>query len=388
MREIDFSPIAVTFQCIGTLLIALMMAQLGRMFAWRYAWRWAFAWTSFFFALIGVRAYITTGATFWWIVYLIGEWSFLVLLYAGCRELSQRGSLSLRPFLYALPAATALAIAIAHFATTFNMLFIGQAALVSIGACVSFVSLGRFEATRRTAGWQIMRLSLAMTTILYAAYVPLFALHSFTLELPFLAYSSLGDLLGSIFLGFGMILITSEEAHAELRGAMTALQGANAQLAAEIRIDPLTEALSRHAFHSLRGGDDATRRQRAVKGVVAMIDIDHLKQINDHSGHIAGDAVIRAAANAVRAQIRADDLLFRWGGDEFLLVVPGSSCEQVMQRLEALGNGLTCALPQSGRVLDFSLSWGCATFDGEHSLDEALRAADEAMYERRSRARA
>ena len=61
--------------------------------------------------------------------------------------------------------------------------------------------------------------------------------------------------------------------------------------------DGLTDALTRHAFHAMPHG---------MKGVVIMIDVDNLKQINDISGHAAGDAAIRAVANAVRNRIRAE----------------------------------------------------------------------------------
>src|SRR5437764_13617847 len=100
---------------------------------------------------------------------------------------------------------------------------------------------------------------------------------------------------------------------------------------AKLRIDPLTDALNRHSFYSI---------QRGLTGVVVVIDIDQLKRINDEAGHPAGDAVIRATANALRGRIRADDLLFRWGGDEFLLIVPGSTLDLVNERLSALDDGL------------------------------------------------
>ena len=57
---------------------------------------------------------------------------------------------------------------------------------------------------------------------------------------------------------------------------------------------------------------------------VVMADVDRLKRINDAEGHEAGDEAIRSVANAIRKRIRADDLLFRWGGDEFLVVMPQS----------------------------------------------------------------
>ena len=367
MNTSDFSPVAVTFQCGGTLLLALMMAQLGRIFAWRYARRWALAWTAMFLALVSVRIFISTLDRSWWTVYLVAQWCFLVLLYGGCRDLTDH-KVDLRRYVWGAPIAVAIAIVLTRVAPTFNALFICEAAIVAAGALLSFIALGR--RTNRTSGWQMMRVSIALITILYSAYVPLYGALLFGWELSFLAYSSLADLLANVLLGFGMVLVTSEEAHRELHDAVSALRVARDQLEQKLRVDPLTDALSRHAFNTM---------PRGLAGVVIMIDLDHLKQINDESGHAAGDCAIRAAANAMRARIRADDLLFRWGGDEFLAVMPSATLAQVQERLAPLADGVRCDDPP----LTIFLSWGAAEFGEERPLDEAIRRADAEMYEQR-----
>ncbi|MEA2570693.1 MAG: diguanylate cyclase [Acidobacteriota bacterium] len=367
MDSTDFSPIAVTFQCGGTLLLALMMAQLGRIFAWRYARRWALAWTAMFLGLVSVRIYISTHDRGWWAVYLVAQWCFLILLYGGCRDLTDR-HVDLRRLIWGVPIAIAGAIVLSRAMPNFNALFVFEAAVVATGSLLSFIALGR--RTHRTAGWQMMRVAIALIAILFYAYVPLYGALLFGWELSFLTYSSLADLLASVLLGFGMVLVTSEEAHRELHDAVTALSIARDQLERKLRIDPLTDALSRHAFNTMPSG---------LSGVVIMIDLDHLKQINDESGHAAGDSAIRAAANALRTRIRADDLLFRWGGDEFLAVMPAATIEQVQERLAPLADGVVCDEPP----ITLFLSWGAAEFGDARSLDEAIRVADAEMYERR-----
>jgi len=371
----DFSPVAVSFQTVGSLLLALMMAQLGRMFAWRYARNWALAWLAMFVALASVRIYITTQDRWMWMVYLVAEWAFLVLLYAGSRELADGTHVPVRYFLYCAPLAILLAALPVKFARSFNDVFIGQAAALSIGALISFLTLGRTSPSRRQVGWQTMRIALALMTIAYAAYVPLFTLYTMGQKFWFLPYSSLADLLGCIVLGFGMILFTTEEASRELKDAVTALQVARDQMQHKLHTDPLTEALSRHAFLAM---------PRGITGVVIMLDIDHLKQINDEAGHDMGDLVIRSAANAIRGRIRADDLLFRWGGDEFLIIVPSSTIDVVNARLLALSEGIRIDRPPREPLM-FTVSWGGAEFGPERTLEDAMRVADLAMYERRSR---
>jgi diguanylate cyclase (GGDEF)-like protein len=376
------SPAAVTFQAVGILLLALMMAQLGRIFGWRYARFWAFGWASLFVGLVAVRLSIAFEARWWWLIYVYAEWFYLGMLITGCREMvDHQDAIRSRRLLFLLPPAIAFGIVLVYVSSTFNNLFIVQSSIVSAGSFAAFLTLGRFGPARRSAGWQLMRAALALLTILFLAYVPLFWIHASGLLLPLLSYSSLADLLGAMLLGFGMVLVTSEEARRELNDTVIALQMMRDQLEEKIRTDPLTEALNRHAFRSMMGGGE---KGQAAGGTVIMIDIDHLKQINDEAGHAAGDAAIRATANAIREKIRADDLLFRWGGDEFLLVMPNLRLETVNARLEPLAAGID--ISQAGKR-QVRLSWGGAEFGVERNLEQAIALADAEMYGRRLAAR-
>jgi diguanylate cyclase (GGDEF)-like protein len=375
---IDFSPLAVTVQAIGTLLLAIMLAQLGRIFRRSYARRWAFGWGSLFLALTAVRLDIHYGSRGFWVAYLVLEWVFLYLLWAGCREILTGQRMEFRHAAYAIPVAIAVAAVMARFAPSFDDLFTVQTAIVGSAAVASFVTLNR--RTDCAIGCSIMRISLVLMAALYYAYVPLYAYYTHVAKFPFLEYSSLGDLLVAVVLGFGMIIVTAEEANREL-------EEAKARVEQKLNIDPLTEALNRHAFHSMQHGDEV-QTDGALSGVVVMIDVDNLKGINDKFGHVAGDAVIRASANSVRNLIRADDLLFRWGGDEFVAIIPNSTLAIVCERLSPLSEGIMARVSPSGPPLRFSISWGGAEFGDRMSLDSAMKAADQAMYRTRSQARA
>jgi diguanylate cyclase (GGDEF)-like protein len=377
------SPVAVTFQAIGTLLLALMIAQLGRIFGWRYAKRWAIGFGALLLALASERAYIAAGGSGWLIPYLAGEWAFLGLLITGCRELRGDGPLKFRSMLYAVPAALAAALLLARFPVAAGDLFAIQSLLMAAGFAAAFVTLGRFDPERRSAGWQMMRLALALLGILFLSYVVLGWTSNHVVALPFLSFTSLADLLGEVLLGFGMVLLISEEARRELNDAVVALEDVRKQLEEKLRIDPLTEVLNRHAFYSMLGAHD----EQAASGTVVMIDIDHLKEINDQAGHVVGDAAIRAAANAVREKVRADDLLFRWGGDEFLLLVPNLRLEIVSRRLQSLGDGITFPATPRHPAGHVRLSWGGAEFGPNQTIDQAIAVADSAMYQRRLVAR-
>jgi diguanylate cyclase len=167
-----------------------------------------------------------------------------------------------------------------------------------------------------------------------------------------------------------MVLVAAEAAHRELADAVGALQIARDQLAIKANTDPLTAALSRHAFHAM---------PREMSGVVVMVDVDRLKRINDAEGHAAGDEAIRTVANAIRKRIRADDLLFRWGGDEFLVVMPQSPLGLVIERFSSLDNAIT-----TPRGTTLTVSWGASEFPNADQLDEAIREADQEMYKRKA----
>jgi diguanylate cyclase (GGDEF)-like protein len=188
------------------------------------------------------------------------------------------------------------------------------------------------------------------------------------------------------FLGqyiFGILFITGcrhvvEQSNRELLVARDKLE-----LLAQM--DPLTEALNRHAFHSLlrrpeSGGESIT------SGSVAVIDIDNLKPINDTWGHTAGDNAIRAVARAMRSLVRADDMLFRWGGDEFLMLMFNLPAEEANRRLQKL-NGILEENCRKWVEIRVTVSHGVAGFDSLTGLGQAIEAADQAMYSQRSEMR-
>jgi len=115
---------------------------------------------------------------------------------------------------------------------------------------------------------------------------------------------------------------------------------------------------------------------------IALIDMDHFKAINDRWGHATGDHVLKEFARVGRETLRESDVLGRWGGEEFLLVMPDTPLEYALSSLERL-RALVFAirLPSSGSGLRVSLSAGLATSDADtRSLDELVARADAALY--------
>jgi diguanylate cyclase (GGDEF)-like protein len=115
---------------------------------------------------------------------------------------------------------------------------------------------------------------------------------------------------------------------------------------------------------------------------IAIIDMDHFKFVNDRCGHATGDYVLREFARLGRESVRPEDALGRWGGEEFLLIMPDATAEvaiATLERLRTLVFGIN--LPPSGAGLRVSLSAGLATRDHQvRSLDELIARADAALY--------
>jgi diguanylate cyclase (GGDEF)-like protein len=122
---------------------------------------------------------------------------------------------------------------------------------------------------------------------------------------------------------------------------------------------------------------------------VLMVDLDDLKPVNDRFGHDAGDRLLRAVAGAVRNGIRATDTAARYGGDEFLLVLPETDLDGALRVAEKLRADIgRLAVSEDGSSIRISASFGLVTYpDDGRTADELIRRADLAMYEAKRRGR-
>jgi diguanylate cyclase (GGDEF)-like protein len=373
------SAVLTTAQASGALLFAVVLAYLARLHGTPHARTWAASFAALAVALGAVRAFIAFGGRGWWALYLVAEWTFGALLAAGCREFAGSGRLVPRRFLAALPAAVLAALLVVRAPRDFNALFAGQSLVVAGLAAFAFVALGAAPAERRALGWHVLRISLAALAALFLLWVPVYAGEASRLG-AFAPYSPLADLVAETLLGIGMVLVLSEDLTRRLAVALRDLALSRDQVEAAARLDPLTDAFNRAAFPALTA---RTADPGGAGGSVVMLDVDFLKPINDTGGHAAGDAALRAVAAAVRALVRPEDLLFRWGGDEFLVVLPAVAPEAAGARFAPLGAGVPL---EGGRRV--SVSWGAAPYAMGTPIQEAIARADETMYAARAARRA
>jgi diguanylate cyclase (GGDEF)-like protein len=176
----------------------------------------------------------------------------------------------------------------------------------------------------------------------------------------------------------------------ERRQAMLALQQALAGVREEALTDPLTGLYNRRYLWEFLRREWVRARRGGRPLSVIMLDLDHFKRINDSFGHQAGDYVLAAVAGLLRNEIRSSDIVCRYGGEEFALVLPEASYESVRQRAEEIRAAIKqLDLRHQGVALGgITASLGIAQFPHHADGPDALMtAADAALYEAKSTGR-
>jgi len=147
--------------------------------------------------------------------------------------------------------------------------------------------------------------------------------------------------------------------------------------------DSLTGLFNRHFMHISLERELARAARRKQTLAVFMLDLDHFKKFNDTYGHAAGDMALQAVAEVFKANVRTEDVVCRYGGEEFTIILPDSSLPMALERAGSIRRGVEgMRLPLEGEVLGgFSVSIGVAIYpaDGEQG-DTLLRHADLALY--------
>ena len=147
--------------------------------------------------------------------------------------------------------------------------------------------------------------------------------------------------------------------------------------------DALTGLSNRHAMEESYPREVERCLHDELPVSLIMIDVDGFKSFNDRFGHIAGDRVLSAVANVLQTQFRPRDLLGRFGGDEFAVLLPGvneTEALAIADRVRQIISGSTDANEDSLIQIPVRVSMGIAQIDSHGSFESLLRAADEALY--------
>jgi len=148
--------------------------------------------------------------------------------------------------------------------------------------------------------------------------------------------------------------------------------------------DPLTDLLNRRGFLTLSKSYLHTIKNNKSTFSLLFLDIDHFKQINDTYGHEVGDEVLKELAKVLRRLIRKSDLITRWGGEEFIVLlkdIPDETAIEIAQKLRK-----TIQSHKGSNIPHFTVSIGISHYTGE-VLDELIKKADEALYKAKENGR-
>ncbi|MCE7795227.1 GGDEF domain-containing protein [Sphingobium sufflavum] len=146
-------------------------------------------------------------------------------------------------------------------------------------------------------------------------------------------------------------------------------------------IDALTGVLNRSQFETSAQASVARALSNRRPISLAIVDVDHFKQINDRHGHVTGDDVLRQIAQALRASVRANDRIFRYGGEEFVVLSEGMNHETALIQAERLRAAVPAAFTGSFALAP-TVSIGLATAPGDGSdLMDLIRHADRHLYQ-------
>ena len=162
------------------------------------------------------------------------------------------------------------------------------------------------------------------------------------------------------------------------RFASIAAEQAMAQLA---MTDPLTRLANRRRMRDLLDGERVRFQRKHAPFAVVIADVDDFKRINDERGHDCGDLVLVTIAQVLKEALRAQDSVGRWGGEEFLILLPDTDLDGAAVVAEKLRAAVEKAsLAFDGQSLKVTMTFGIATHAGTASVDDCVRRADEALY--------
>lgn len=315
------------------------------------------------------------------LVYQCGKLLSIACLLAGTLNFV-RGSRPAVVLRWAVPAAIVYALVSTVLSGPFlNAVMVFQTPVLVAPFLVSGWLLLRFSRSRATLGSRTTGVVFVGVAALWILYAVGFAVEGFQPWLPpygpfyyLLLYNSFIDLILQMLLGYGMVVLLLEDVSRGSEDARDQLALAHDRLKQLSLHDPLTGALNRRAYEEGAGLESLGRSF----GTAVMLDMDNLKVVNDTEGHAAGDDLLRRLVETLRRCVRPLDRVYRWGGDEFLLLFPAAPPDEVVPRVrEALR-----------AVRELGSSLGAAQYSGTEDLPEAIERADRAMYEEKARSRA
>jgi diguanylate cyclase (GGDEF)-like protein len=383
------SLVGLAVQTVGTALLAAILLYLSRGKGSRVLQAAGIAWIFLFAALAALL--LLTIAKFGYRLEVYQYWTFLYMLSLCVATIRMDRDLSLsKPLVVAAVAGIPLSLLIGHVAvneaSNENAFYAIHTGLLGVAWLLAAVFI--FQSPRAGLGRQCAGAIALVTAVVDLVYVLLFAVAagrkpagSGFQPLPYIGFL---DVLLEMLFGIGLIIWAMEDTERRLAAlhARTADDSRRSQRRAWL--DPLTETHNRFFLDEVRPELEADE----AGGSIVLIDIDGLKRINDQEGHEEGDKAIWTVATGIKKLVRGNDHVIRWGGDEFLVILPGMDEELARRRFYMLPAKIDevkqSPKPGGKPYLRFlAASVGIHPYSKRLTLDLAIAQADRVMYERK-----
>ena len=361
---------STTAQIASALMIAIFFVVLARSMKRVELRPWLYAWLANLGALAVtvIFWYTNPKSTLAFAVirfgYMLTKTTFVVLLAAGVRRIGRRGMLMI---------AAGCAIGAVLIPTLDWMGFVMSMVIaVALGAGAVLLLIDR------RPGFEWLAAGFAVRTILAVSEALAHASRIFpnpwraskAVDFFLAAYSSF-DTGAEWIIALGCVLILYRTIQQELVQSNADLMAAQSVLQELVDRDPLTGLLNRRALPAV------LRKSFETGATILFFDLNDFKVINDAYGHHAGDEALKTFARALQGSFRPDDHIIRHSGDEFVVVAPGVEPQAILHRLDLVRDRLRF---ERGTGPHIAFSAGHAYLAAGGHPEEALRAADEAMY--------
>jgi len=382
---LNLSLVGLAVQTVGTALLATILLYLSRGKGSRVLQAAGLAWIFLFAALASLLFLTVEGFGYRLEVYQY--WTFLYMLALCVATIRMDRDLSLaKPLVVAAVAGIPISFLIGHVAVSENAFYAIHMGLLGVAWLLAAVFI--FQSPRAGIGRQCAGAIALVTAVVELVYVLLFAVAAGRTPagtgfqpLPYVGFL---DVLLEMLFGIGLIIWAMEDTERRLAAlhARTADDSRRSQRRAWL--DPLTETHNRFFLDEVRPELEADE----AGGSIVLIDIDGLKRINDQEGHEEGDKAIWTVATGIKKLVRGNDHVIRWGGDEFLVILPGMDEELARRRFYMLPAKIDevkqSPKPGGKPYLRFlAASVGIHPYSKRMTLDLAIAQADRVMYERK-----
>ena len=377
----ELSSVGPVVQAVGAGLLAVIFLYLSRGKGNRVLGAAGLGWLFLFAAMTSAIVLHRVGLRYDREALQYFKLLFLVALSIAAIRMDREVSLA-KPLAVAAIAAVPISLLVARTAVSEERFYQVHVGILAVGWLLVAVFI--FQSPRAGLGRQFSGLLALLTAGVQfaAAVVSSTAEPGFAHQL--IAYSSFFDVLLEMLFGIGLIIWAMEDTERRLAALHARTVDDTRRSKRKATLDPLTDTHNRFFLDEIRPQLESSD----TGGSIVLIDVDGLKRINDTEGHEEGDRAIWTVANAIKKLVRGNDHVIRWGGDEFLVVLPGMDEDLARRRFYMLPSKID-EVKQTTRsggrpyMKFLAASVGVHIYSKRIPLDVAITQADRVMYERK-----